>query len=104
VTVIVVVPGQAEPWMVSNHAFGILASEAAKVLPEVEREVLTDAAAHGALFVDDIKDPVRSRICRALAEASRELRPRLLAGNDWERSFAKLLPTLEMWLEGLLDE
>lgn len=99
------VPGQAEPWAVSNHGFRLLAGRAATRLPvSADRDVLAAAESHGALFVDQIAEPARSRICAALVDASRTLRAELASGDDWARTLASHLPTLEMWLEGLAPE
>lgn len=50
--------------------------------------------------------PERRREAALLAEASRNLRAKLVSGpspSQWELSLADSLPVLEMWMEGLTE-
>jgi len=102
--VVVVVPGQAEPWMVSNKAFDLLIHEALPLITRPEdRQTLLRAQANGGLFIDhhDLVD--QRRIAEPLAAAAHHLRRRLMDdpwSGAWEKSLITHLPVLEMWMEG----
>jgi hypothetical protein len=106
--VVVVVPGQAEPWKVSNAAFAMLAEVAAEFVANgADEDVLISAVANHGLFFDMLDQPQRRRIAAVLAAAAARLRGRLLGQrpvDDWSLSLASYLPVLEMWLESLTEE
>lgn len=103
--VVVVVPGQAEPWMVSNKTFDLLIHEALPLITRPEdRQTLLRAQANGGLFLDhhDLVD--QRRIAELLAAAAHHLRRRLMDdpwSGAWEKSLITHLPVLEMWMEGI---
>jgi hypothetical protein len=106
--VVVVVPGQAEPWMVSNRAFAMLVDVATELVEDpADEDVLAGAAANHGLFLDSLDQPQRYRVAAALASAAAQLRSRLLGQRQvdgWSLSLASSLPVLGMWLEGLVEE
>lgn len=103
--VVVVVPGQAEPWAVSNLAFDLLLNEALPLTTQPEdRQTLLQAQAHHALFLDHLDLVDQRRIADLLATAARQLRRRLMENPEpsaWETSFITYLPVLEMWMAGI---
>jgi hypothetical protein len=103
VGVVVTVPGQAEPWKVSNAAFRILALEVDRLT--ADSDFMTRATAMHGLHMDMVSGAERLRQAGLLAEAARKLRRSLLqdaGANDWAMELADYLPVLEMWMEGLL--
>ena len=100
-------PGQAEPWKVSNRAFAMLVDVATELVEDVEdKRVLAGAVANHGLFFESLDEPQCSRVAAALAGGAR-LRSRLLGqrrADDWSLSLASYLPVLEMWLQGLVEE
>jgi hypothetical protein len=107
VGVVVVVPGQAEPWKVSNAAFRLLAEAASKLTADpADRVALIQAAANHGLFFDQMEVEARARMAALVAQAARSLRAQLLSrrpSDVWSMELAAYLPVLEMWLEGLLE-
>jgi hypothetical protein len=102
--VVVVVPGQAEPWKVSNAAFRLLAETASKLTADpADRVALIEAAANHGLFFDQMEWEERTHMAVLVAQAARRLRAQLLSrrpSDTWSMELAACLPVLEMWLEG----
>ncbi len=103
-SVVVTVPHQAEPWKVSGAAFRLLIAEVADLT--TDSEFMVRAETLNGLHLGMEALPERQREAALLAEASRNLRAKLLSGSapsEWELSLADYLPVLEMWMEGLAD-
>ena len=108
VGVVVVVPGQAEPWKVSNAAFRLLRQEAALLAQHPsDTQTLLEAAPNHGLFLGDLEGADRRRMAELMAKSAAQLRMRLLANpepDDWEWSLIDYLPVLEMWMDGLSQD
>ena len=101
-TVVVCVPGQDEPWKVSNAAFRLLVAEVEQLTDD--SGFMVRAAALNGLHFDLADRAEQVRMAGLLALAARNLRGRLLSlaePTDWELNVANYLPVLEMWMEGL---
>jgi hypothetical protein len=108
VGVVIVVPGQSEPWKVSNAAFQLLLEEAMPLIrfPQDTETLLRAQAMHG-LFLDSVPVSEQTRLAILLGGVARQLRKRLLDGpapDEWEASLIDKLPVLEMWMDGLAQE
>lgn len=105
VTVVVTVPGQEEPWKVSNSAFRLLVAEVEGLTSD--SSFMERAAALNGLHLGSEADPERDRIAGLIATAARTLRAQLMSNpeaTEWELSLANSLPVLEMWMDGLVDK
>ncbi len=103
-TVVVSVPGQEEPWKVSNAAFRLLVAEVEQLTDD--SDFIVRAAARNGLHFDLKTRDKQLRIATLMADAARNLRGRLLSlaePTPWDLNLANYLPVLEMWMEGLTD-
>jgi hypothetical protein len=99
VTVVVIVPGQDEPWQVSNAGFRLLVEEVRQLEPAAEDlQVILQAQAMQALDLAATASRDRQRVAALLAGSARRLRGSLLERVDrdtWESEFAEALAVLE---------
>jgi hypothetical protein len=106
-TVIVVVPGQAEPWKVANAGFASLVAVAVERADDDTAHVLATAMANHGLFFDQLDTQRRHRVAAVLARSASQLRQLMLiqpAADESSLALAASLPVLQMWLEGLIEE
>jgi hypothetical protein len=105
VGVVVVVPGQAEPWKVSNAAYRLFETEVRAVAPSpADALFMTVAVANHGLFLNAFQPLERGRIAGLIGLAARGLRRRLLDAqepSERDRELAAYLSVLEMWVDGL---
>jgi len=107
-TVVIVVPGQAEPWQVADGAFRLLIDEVRALDSSAE---VIDLILRGQIFqaldLTAMDSPTRTGVATVLSDAARSLRRKLAnreSLDEWEAGLAERLRVLEMWMEGLLSE
>jgi len=107
VTVIVVVPGQAEPWQVANAAFRLLVDQVRQLEPPAdELQLILLGQTYQTLDLTAFEPEQQARVAHLLAESARGLRHGVVSRGDldgWETELVEALGVLEMWMEGLLD-
>jgi hypothetical protein len=107
VTVVVVVPGQAEPWQVANAAFRLLVDEVREIKPPGEAmPLIVRGQMYGCLDLTELGTVERDEVALALAKSARRVRRRLVdqsPADEWEAGLIERLGVLEMWMDGLVE-
>jgi hypothetical protein len=104
-TVVVVVPGQAEPWQVANAAFRMLVDQARQVEPRgATLSILLNAEMYGTLDLSTLTATDRGEVAHALARSASRLRRHLVdqgPTDEWEAELIERLSILAMWMDGI---
>jgi hypothetical protein len=105
--VVVIVPGQSEPWQVANDAFRQLVDEARELQPAAgDLRAILQAQALQILDLTSMAADSRQRMAELLGESARRLRNSVLAQANidlWDRELVDALAVLQMLMEGLID-